>query len=254
MEKRNIIQMLAKKVAPNWLGRQLILRRSLAACPGFTKADLDRCAAEFLDGPVGIGFRNFPLPLEIEERRKSHGSSKYFDFDYWLRVNILRAVALGLNSGSRKRVLDLGCGPGWFLAVCKFHAHEVNGFDLPYCDMCKEDGGVYMQLNRMLGVDKDIRRGRISSFSPLRVDGKFDVITAFMVCFNNHKSEQTWKAEQWKFFLEDIKGHLKAGGTFRMELNPDQRSYPKFKYYDTETKEIFRQFGNVQGSTITLSL
>ncbi len=40
---------------------------------------------------------------------------KYFDLPKWMRVNLKRVRDLGLDWGFRKRILDLGCGAGYFL-------------------------------------------------------------------------------------------------------------------------------------------
>src|ERR1700744_3901351 len=58
----------------------------------------------------------------------SHGtegydSYKYFDKQLWLRSKMMRAIELGLDRGSSRAVLDLGCGAGYFLCCCKYLGH-----------------------------------------------------------------------------------------------------------------------------------
>jgi SAM-dependent methyltransferase len=54
---------------------------------------------------------------------------KYLNLDTWLRRAIRNYLELDLFSddGGRRRVLDLGCGMGYFLEVCRHRGHDVVG-------------------------------------------------------------------------------------------------------------------------------
>ena len=43
------------------------------------------------------------------------------------RINLRRVRDLGLDLGGRKRVLDIGCGTGYFLYICRFLGHDALG-------------------------------------------------------------------------------------------------------------------------------
>jgi SAM-dependent methyltransferase len=55
---------------------------------------------------------------------------KYLDLDLWMEINLRRVRDLGLDLGGRKRVLDIGCGTGYFLYICQYLGHDVLGLDL----------------------------------------------------------------------------------------------------------------------------
>src|SRR5881628_3561419 len=59
---------------------------------------------------------------------------KYLDIGWTLDMNLKRAKHLGLlhdcrPAGSRS-VLDLGCGAGLFLFICKIHGYDCLGIDV----------------------------------------------------------------------------------------------------------------------------
>src|SRR5207302_305054 len=71
---------------------------------------------------------------------------------------------------------------------------------------------------RMLGVRRVI--WRVRPFVPLPDLGeKFDLVTAFMICFNNHKQPHLWGVPEWEFFLDDLSRHLTSRGRVWLELN-----------------------------------
>ena len=151
---------------------------------------------------------------------------KYLDLERWMEINLRRVRDLGLDLGGRKRVLDIGCGTGYFLYICQHLGHEVLGLDLD------EEPG-FTDMIALLGVPRKI--WRIEAFQPLPDLGpRFDVITAHMICFNGHKSEQLWQSPQWEFFLNDLREHLTPGGQICLELNReyDNTNYtPELKRY-----------------------
>src|SRR2546423_4581974 len=87
----------------------------------------------------------YPIPLEpiyarIDQEKlaaiqaqyagsKEH-YAKYADVRRWLRLNIVRAQDLQLQRCRPKSVLDLGCGGGFFLFVCRQLGHSCLGLDI----------------------------------------------------------------------------------------------------------------------------
>ncbi len=49
--------------------------------------------------------------------RDPTSAAKYTDYDHWVPFNVARVAALGLHHSKPLRILDIGCGPGYFLAV-----------------------------------------------------------------------------------------------------------------------------------------
>src|ERR1700688_1385546 len=133
----------------------------------------------------------FRLPLEplragIDEERLHEiqqryadspaGYAKYANVDPWLRLNRERVQDLKLHRLAPKRVLDLGCGGGFFLFILKNLGHSVLGLDV-------DRVALFTELLDLFEVRRVVCR--ITAFEPLPDLGqKFDWITAFSVNFN----------------------------------------------------------------------
>src|SRR5216117_826081 len=129
-------------------------------------------------GPVLAGLDQ----SRLAEIQKLYAGEKYADVDQYLRVNRERVQDLKLHRSTPKRVLDLGCGGGFFLFILKKLGHSVLGLDLGQ---------------------------------------KFDWITAFSVRFNlSQPSKRSWGSAEWDFLLRDLQRHLTPGGKIFFELNP----------------------------------
>jgi len=156
---------------------------------------------------------------------------KYLDLETWMEINLRRVRDLGLDLGGRKRILDIGCGTGYFLYINQYLGHDVLGLDLD------EEPG-FREMIELLGVKRRI--WRVEPFQPLPDLGpRFDVIAAHMICFNGHKSDKLWKISEWEFFLDDLTRHLEPSGQVCLELN---REYDD-SLYTPELKEYFETRG-----------
>ena len=129
---------------------------------------------------------------------------KYLDLDRWIQINIRRIRELELDLSRPKRILDLGCGAGYFLYIAQLLGHSGIGLDVDFVPM-------FSDVTRLLGVRRVIQR--IRAFDPLpELGAKFDLVTAFMICFNNHKQANLWGVAEWEFFLDDLARHLTPRG------------------------------------------
>src|SRR5437016_5685146 len=156
---------------------------------------------------------------------------KYLDLDRWIDMNIRRIREIELDLARRKRILDLGCGAGYFLYSAQLLGHSGLGLDVDYVPM-------FADITRLLGVSRVIRR--IRAFDPLpELGAKFDLVTAFMICFNNHKQTNLWAVAEWEFFLDDLARHLAPRGRVWLELN---REYDG-TFYTPELKTFFQRRG-----------
>jgi SAM-dependent methyltransferase len=157
--------------------------------------------------------------------------AKYLDLPTWLDANLRRIRDLELDLGRRRRVLDIGSGSGYFLYICGLLGHDAVGLDL-------DDMPMFNETIALLGVKRVV--WRVRAFVPLPDLGKkFDLITAHMICFNNHKVPGLWGVEEWDFFLDDISRYLASGGRIWFELN---REYDG-TCYTPELKEFFESRG-----------
>ena len=98
------------------------------------------------------------------------------------------------------RILDLGCGAGYFLYVCKFFGHDVLGFDT-------DIEPLFRATTALLDVPRVI--GRIERQTPLPdLGGKFDLVTAHRICFHRIgrvRDGVEWSPADWEFFINDIR-------------------------------------------------
>jgi SAM-dependent methyltransferase len=156
---------------------------------------------------------------------------KYLDLDRWIGINIRRIRQLEVDLSRPKRILDLGCGAGYFLYIAQLLGHSGLGLDIDRLAMFRE-------VTRLLGVRRVVQQ--IEAFQPLSDFGqKFDLVTAFMICFNNHKMPNLWKVPEWEFFLDDLAKHLKPRGRVWLELNQEYDG----TFYTPELKEFFQRRG-----------
>jgi SAM-dependent methyltransferase len=156
---------------------------------------------------------------------------KYLDLDRWIEINIRRICEIELDLSRPRRILDLGCGAGYFLYIAQLLGHSGVGLDIDRLPMFRE-------ITRLLGVRRVVQR--IEAFRPLPDLGrKFDLITAFMICFNDHKMPGLWKVPEWEFFLDDLAKHLTPRGRVWLELNQEYDG----TFYTLELKEFFQKRG-----------
>lgn len=156
---------------------------------------------------------------------------KFLDLERWIDINIRRIREIEIDLMRPKRILDLGCGTAYFLYIAQLLGHQGLGLDLDELPM-------FGDLTRLLGVRRVI--WQINAFDPLPdALGKFDVITAFLICFNRHKQTNVWGVPEWEFFLDDLAKHLTPRGRVWLELNQECDG----TFYTPELKEFFQKRG-----------
>ena len=156
---------------------------------------------------------------------------KYLDLDRWISINIRRIRESELDLARRRHILDLGCGAGYFLYIAQLLGHSGIGLDVDFVPM-------FSDVTRLLGVRRVIQR--IRAFDPLpELGAKFDLVTAFMICFNNHKQANLWGVAEWEFFLDDLARHLTPRGRVWLELNCEYDG----TFYTPELKAFFQRRG-----------
>jgi len=177
-------------------------------------------------------------PAEFEQIRQQYAVAypgadwpKYLDLDRWIEINIRRIREVELDLSRPKHILDLGCGVGYFLYIAQLLGHGGIGLDMDRLAMFRE-------ITQLLGVRRVVQR--IDAFRPLPdFEQKFDLITAFMICFNNHKMPDLWKVPEWNFFLDDLAKYLRPRGRVWLELNQEYDG----TFYTPELKEFFQKRG-----------
>ncbi len=188
----------------------------------------------------------YPLPLrpflnkidaarlrEIQERHPltSDDANKYSDAEHYLKLNIARVQDLRLHQSPPQDILDLGCGGGFFVFICRELGHRALGVD-------KEGFPVFTELVDLLRIERKI--WEIKAFEPLPSFGRqFDWITGFSTAFNRKAAKSIWGPEEWSFFLQDVSKHLRPDGKMFFGLNPAHEGW----YYTDELRDFFIRAG-----------
>jgi SAM-dependent methyltransferase len=151
-------------------------------------------------------------------RSNSARINRFEDATYWIGINVERAQDLWLDRTPALRILDVGCGAGYFLYVCKFFGHEGLGLDT-------DDEPLYRATTTLLNVRRTI--SRIDPQTPLpNVGEEFDLVTAHRICFHRlgralNGDFNEWASADWKFFINDIRSRfLKPEGRLLLDFNP----------------------------------
>jgi len=109
--------------------------------------------------------------------------------------------------------------------------HDCVGLDT-------DEQPMFTETTRLLEIERVI--WPIRPFVPLPPLGKkFDLITAYRICFNNHKRADLWGVSEWEFFLDDLAKHLTPRGRVWLELNQEYDG----TFYTPELREFFQQRG-----------
>ncbi len=181
-------------------------------------------------GPIVAGIDQTRLRnIQARYRDVARGFAKYTDIDHYLRLNRERVQDLRLHRVAQQRVLDLGCGGGFFLYILKQLGHEVLGLDT-------DEHALYGELTQLFGVPRMV--WRIKPFDPLPDLGRrFDWITAFSIAFDTVRGgEERWGPREWNFLLEDLRDrHLAPGGKMYFALNPGSTA----TFYTPELRDFF---------------
>lgn len=164
------------------------------------------------------------LPPDAPDLWRHYG--KYLEVDKRIRINIERAQDLNLHRLPPKRILDLGCGGGFFLYVADSLGHEALGLDVPGIP-------IFDGLIDLFGVRRIDYR--IAAQDPLPDLGQFDLITAFATAFHGgHQDGWRWQPADWDFFVADLMGRLNPSGRIFLDLNAAYQGH----YYTPEILKV----------------
>lgn len=163
---------------------------------------------------------------------RPNGYSKYLDLRRWMAIALWHCARLGLHRSRPLQILDIGTGAGYFPYVCSFYGHKVVALDLDIIPM-------YNEICAFLNVDR--RTWRVEKGHALPDLGmKFDLLTAFMIKFNNHPSSNQWSADEWRFMLADLKTNQCAeNGRLVLSFNSNADG----RFYDDASRALFASAG-----------
>ena len=132
---------------------------------------------------------------------------KYLNTKVWIFENLVRVYSLGLHRKTPIRILDIGTGAGYFPYICNYYGHIAEAVDLPSNEM-------YNEIMQLLSITRHI--DCIKPFTDLKIKKQYDLITGFMICFNNHKQSDLWHVPEWSYFLKTLRDNnlSQDGGVF----------------------------------------
>jgi SAM-dependent methyltransferase len=181
-------------------------------------------------------------------------AAKYAQSRYWLLFNALRAAELELHRTPSLRILDLGSGPGYFIAIARALGHDCQGVDAPNSHLTDVEREVYSEITAALHCRDSVRPLLIEPFSPLPFhDRPFDLITAFWICFNRHRQPDEWGVDEWRYFVEDAFACLRPGGKIVLDLNANPERYGDLVFFDAATRDYFLSMGRVDRGRVVLA-
>src|SRR5436853_3218741 len=137
------------------------------------------------------------LREKYPHRPNARKINAYENADYWVGVNVKRVQDLWLDRAHPLRILDLGCGPGYFLYICQLFGHDGVGLD-------RDQEPIFRGLMDYFKVRRVI--AQIDPAVPLPDLGeKFDLVTSHRVCFHriSRNADGTWNEwtpGDWRFF------------------------------------------------------
>ncbi len=170
------------------------------------------------------------------------GFSKYLDFERWIKTALSHYELLRVPVNQHISILDIGTGAGYFPFICQENGHQVMTVDVPGHDF-------YTEMVQLLGVNR--QELFVQANQPLPDFGRrFDAITAFAICFNNHATENLWGTEEWDFFLKDLrKNQLTEHGRVFMKFNPE----PNGEFFSEDLRQLFLSYGaEINYSTVSV--
>lgn len=173
-----------------------------------------------------------PQLKTIKTKEDDLTEKKYLNYIFWSKECLIRFYRLNLHKkGSSIRVLDLGTGFGFFPYICNELGHQAECLDSP-------DSDLYREITETLKLKR--YEETIHAFQPIELNGgssKYDLVTAFMICFNNHKSPGLWGTDEWKFFiLELYRNHLKEDALIYLSFNQEENGM----FFDPSLEKFFK--------------
>ena len=157
---------------------------------------------------------------------------KYLDLESWMRTNVKRVRDLRIKKAPPcLRILDIGCGSGYFLHIARCLGHDVLGLDI-------DREPVFRETISLLGLKRIVHR--IEPFRPLPDTGaRFDLITAHMTCFNRYEDGTPWGTKEWEYFLRDTAARLTSTGRLQFDLN----ALTDGRHMNSELRQYFLRHG-----------
>lgn len=219
----------------------------------YRSVTLGRLSSRIRQGADLPRIDNLAREMALTLERDPTCAAKYTDYSFWIPFNVARIGRLSLHKSPPFRILDIGCGPGYFLAAARAFGHDCHGVDAPPNILNDVERRVYAELLLALGCSTLVSPLLIERYVPMTVAfGDLDLITAFWICFNRHRQSDEWGVSEWRFFIADALSHLREGGLLHLELNSNPERYGSRQWYDQEILDFFLSVGTVEGGVVRI--
>ncbi|VVB79327.1 Ubiquinone biosynthesis O-methyltransferase [uncultured archaeon] len=150
-------------------------------------------------------------------RKEKEGAPDFFN------TNLEMPTTLKLlGNVKNKKILDLGCGPGFYLKILANKKARVKGIDI------SEES---VKIARKENPDIEIKIGDVTKKLPYK-DSEFDIVLASLIL--DH-------IEDWTQVLKKIKRVLKKEGIFVFS------TYNPITYKEKKKKWFFKTFREIEG-------
>jgi SAM-dependent methyltransferase len=148
----------------------------------------------------------------MREKIGNHQHRKYLDrYEHSLVRNAERVYKLELDKSKGQRILDVGCGFGYFMYGARHLGHQPVGLDVP--------DPYVSEVSKLLKLETVFHR--IEPFQPLPAlpGGPFNLVTAFATSFDNAGHPGQWGVKEWTYFLKDLRRFMAPGCLIHFKFN-----------------------------------
>jgi SAM-dependent methyltransferase len=148
--------------------------------------------------------------MALESKYPRHPMGKFCRHPrVWYDEAMGIARDMGLHESEPLRILDIGCGFGYFARACCDLGHHVLGLDTL-------NTMIYL-ATRALAID--LVSGGVEAYETLENVSQYHLITTFGVNFRYGKGRY-WGTDEYRFLAKDLRSHIIHGG--RWVLRPNQ--------------------------------
>jgi SAM-dependent methyltransferase len=239
---------LIRPFVPAALRHRIWRHRTLRACPELGARPLDQLRAGILatiDEPR----------LRRLQRVHADGTEDVIelcDYERKLEIAVMNTLLAGLHAQPALRILDIGCGGGYFVAVARYLGHACEGTEVPASRLSPTIAAAYADVSSALRI-APMRELWIAPRTPLALAATYDLITAHKICFNGHMRPNPWSVVEWQFFVEYACRYLAPGGRLVLDLNEDVARYGARRWYDGATASYFNAVGCVVRNRVVIT-
>ena len=146
-----------------------------------------------------------PRQYPVAEQIKSAHRLKFCNWHRASQDAVDYVYQIGLDNNHPKRMLDVGCGFGYFVRACILLGHDITGIDL--------EDEVHGRVWDILQVRPHVRDCVLEYTKMLPVDLKeFDLITMMGFGLPRYMPLNDW--HHYRRPIQDILSRLKPGGRF----------------------------------------